>query len=91
LRRPEDGPVASDEIAAAAIRQPPEHALPESKAKIAARVRRTIFFAAPAASGNRACARADWPVEGRPMPLRNVTLDDKYDLGQSRVFITGCA
>jgi indolepyruvate ferredoxin oxidoreductase len=23
------------------------------------------------------------------MPLRNVTLDDKYDLGQSRVFITG--
>src|SRR5262245_14812284 len=36
-----------------------------------------------------AAARANWPVEARAMALRDVKLDDKYDLGQSRVFVTG--
>src|SRR5579884_1074054 len=40
-------------------------------------------------SGNIGCARANWPLGGPPMALRKVTLDDKYDLSQHRVFVTG--
>src|SRR5215212_330646 len=36
----------------------------------------------------RGC-RAKLPRGGRAMTLKNVTLDDKYDLTQSRVFVTG--
>jgi indolepyruvate ferredoxin oxidoreductase len=32
---------------------------------------------------------ANWPAGGRSMPLRDVKLDDKYDFGQHRVFVTG--
>src|SRR5262249_53631525 len=34
-------------------------------------------------------ARANWPSEARVMALRDVKLDDKYDLGRRRGFATG--
>src|SRR5262249_3073384 len=40
-------------------------------------------------SGNIGRGRADWPLEGALMALRDVTLDDKYDLGQRHAFVTG--
>jgi indolepyruvate ferredoxin oxidoreductase len=34
-------------------------------------------------------AQAITAAEARPMALNHVTLDDKYDLAKSRVFVTG--
>src|SRR3954470_11266354 len=41
------------------------------------------------ALGGAAAVTHTGPAEARAMTLQNVTLDDKYDLSQSRVFVTG--